>query len=94
MKLGLERIELIDRVELARRTGGFKVGKAVGDYIEGLFYLEDPTQEKVNYIDILPEREKTKDLLDRISMTPNTDLLNWEEHTIEDIVVKISKTLQ
>jgi hypothetical protein len=65
----------------------------VGDYMEGIFYLEDPNQDGVIYLDVTPEKVRSGDLITPITNINNVEPSDWEERIIDDLIVKVSKPM-
>ena len=89
---GAERLEIIDRVEHLRRVDGLKIGRTVGDYLEGIFYLDNPALGETIYIDVTPEKTRMENPVNKI--LNNIDVPEWEEQIIDGLTVKVSKPRQ
>ena len=73
---GEERANMIRKVEKLRRKSGFQIGRAIGDFMNGVFEVDDK-EGNVVAIAIKDDIEKIKDM-----SIPGYLNINWEQAVI------------
>lgn len=98
-KHGIERIQLIDQIEMVRRQSGLRVGRSIGDIKQGIFLVDDINNEGIVAISLRdyrhkPEGEETSISTSCENIKADYGEVTWEEKDISGVKIWIGRLKQ